>query len=341
MSSTTTRLLSSEDYPAWDTFVEKSSSGSIYATTRYLSALCEATNTRFRILAAFRGHELFGGVALYESTTRWGVAVSNRLLLYYNGMVLRDPLSKYPAERTSEHNATVTALADALEGGDWGRLTLHHRSPIYDLRVLQARGWLVTPTYSYIVPLTDLAQRFDLVDKNLRRLMRRAEDEHLTVTEDEDFDSFFALHAEVHRRKEAPLYLPHALFQSFFIRLRRDNLATLYQVRQSDGRAIAAQLVLLGGHPICHTVCAGSHPDGLKNGASALLRWKAFESLATRGYRGNDLTDATLNPVTKFKSELGGSLELTLVSTRPERGAFRLASALESLRSLRRSFRGK
>jgi len=341
MSSTTTRFLTSEEYPKWDAFVEKSSSGSVYSTARYLAALCAATHSTFRILAAYRGSELFGGIALYETASRWGSAVSNRLLLYYNGFVLRDSLSKYPAERTSEQQATLKALVEALEQGAWGRIILHHRSPVQDLRVLQVHGWFVTPTYSYVVPLTNLTQQFELVDKNLRRLIRRAEDEHLVVTEDEDFDSFFKLHEEVHQRKEAPLYLPRPVFQKYFEQLRREQLATLYQVRQTDGRAIAAQLVLLGNHRICHTVCAGSHPDGLKNGASAFLRWKAFESLAARGYQGNDLTDAALNPVTKFKSELGGNLELTLVSTSPERGAFRVASTFERLRSIARSVCGK
>ena len=79
----------------------------------------------------------------------------------------------------------------------------------------------------------------------------------------------------------------------------------------------AAQLVLLGPHLVSHTACAGADPEYNKQGASAFLRWSAFEALATLGYKGNDLTDATLNPVTHFKSQLGGALELSLVLQSP------------------------
>jgi hypothetical protein len=92
----------------------------------------------------------------------------------------------------------------------------------------------------------------------------------------------------------------------------------LFQVRTKEGVPAAAQLTLLGPHPVTHTACAGADPEANKLGASAFLRWSSFESLAARGYEGNDLTDATLNPVTHFKSQLGGSLELSLVVQSPQ-----------------------
>jgi hypothetical protein len=74
------------------------------------------------------------------------------------------------------------------------------------------------------------------------------------------------------------------------------------------GQLVASQLVLAGGHAVTHTVSAAADPEYLKQGASAFLRWKAFESLAAAGFTHNDLTDAALNSVTHFKSQLGGDL---------------------------------
>jgi hypothetical protein len=87
---------------------------------------------------------------------------------------------------------------------------------------------------------------------------------------------------------------------------------------------MATQLVLLGPHSVCHTVSAATDKEHLKSGVTAFLRWKAFEHLAALGYAGNDLTDAQLNPVTHFKSQLGGDLHMNLILSRPDGGRFRL-----------------
>ena len=63
---------------------------------------------------------------------------------------------------------------------------------------------------------------------------------------------------------------------------------------------------------------AAADPAFLNTGATAFLRWKVFETLSSLGYAANDLTDAALNPVTHFKSQLGGDLELCLVLENPE-----------------------
>ena len=70
------------------------------------------------------------------------------------------------------------------------------------------------------------------------------------------------------------------------------------------------------GFAVSHTVSAAADADHLRMGATAFLRWKVLESLSALGYKANDLTDAALNPVTHFKSQLGGNLETCLVFER-------------------------
>jgi hypothetical protein len=68
----------------------------------------------------------------------------------------------------------------------------------------------------------------------------------------------------------------------------------------------------------------------METGAAPLLRWTAFRSLSALGHRANDLTDASLNPVTRFKSQLGGDLETTMVLTSPSRARIKLGRAAEA-----------
>jgi len=312
-----TEILPETAFADWNRLVAASPDGSIYSTPEYLDALCAAAGGRFRVLAAYRGDELAGGVALYERRSAFGTYVSPRLLLYYNGLVLRRYDTKYPSERTAREIKALAALEERLSASGYGRVEIRSRASVTDVRPFLARGWRAQPSYSYVVRLTDLKAQWSLVEQNLRRLIERCAAQGLTAVEDDDFDAFFRLHAATMDRHEVAAYLPHATFGTYFERLRKAGSCRLYHARLPDGRAIASQLVLLSAHPVSHSVSAANDPEFNRMGAAAFLRWKVFEALAALGYTGNDLTDASLNPVTHFKSQLGGELQLSLVLRSP------------------------
>jgi hypothetical protein len=307
-----TRFLAPSEHGAWDALAAGAIEGSPYQSSEYLGALCEATGGTFRILAASRGSEVLGGVALYEERSRSGVEIAPRLLLYYNGIAVRGSESKYPSQRTARQIEIMGALEPALRTLDCARLRLRCRSPWRDARVFLDSGWTVQASYSYVVPLSDLGLVRQRVEQNLRRLVDRCARQGVTLSEDDDFESFFRMHLETHDRKGAAVYLPRPAFERYFLRLRAAGLMRLYHARLSDGRSVSAQLVLAGPHPVAHTLSAAADAQFLALGATAFLRFKVFEDLHARGYQANDLTDAALNPVTHFKSQLGGDLELNL-----------------------------
>ena len=323
------RELAPSEYDRWDRLVVEAPEGSIYNTAPYLRALCESTGGTFRILSAAKGGELLGGVALYEESSRWGTVVSPRLLLYYNGLVIRPIDSQYPSLRARRRLDIQRALETTLSQRGYARLCLKSCSPLRDVRVFQQCGWKVLPTYTYVVPLTDIPALWKRMDQNLRRLVRRCETQGIIVSEDDDFESFFRMHLDVHCRKGAPLYLQKPEFERYFRQLKARDLCWLYQARLPDGRSIAAQLVLTGPHAVSHTVIAASDGEFLSMGASAYLRWKAFEALADLGYSANDLTDAALNPVSRFKSQLGADLQLCLQMARPDHAGIRFRDGIQ------------
>jgi hypothetical protein len=94
-----------------------------------------------------------------------------------------------------------------------------------------------------------------------------------------------------------------------------------------DGKVIASQLVLTCAHPLSHTVSAAADPEYLNLGVNAFLRWRAAESLAAAGHTANDLTDAALNPVTHFKSQLGGDLVMCHVVEGPRSARWKVWQA--------------
>ncbi|MDN5864197.1 MAG: GNAT family N-acetyltransferase [Gammaproteobacteria bacterium] len=337
----TTRYLAEDEYPEWTGMVAGSPDGSVYSLPSYLDALCTATGGSYRVLAAVRDGRLVGGVALYRQKSALGTCVSPRLLLYYNGIVLERHAARTPSQRSDWSLHALGALEQALAGLRYGRLRIKSRSTLGDLRPFASHGWTLQPTWSYVLNIADLPTAWLRIHKDQRRLIKRCRERGLYLSVDDDFDAFHRLHRETHQRKGAPLYLPREAFRRFVGTLQDNHLARLYHAHLPDGSVVASQLVLTGPHPVTHTVCCATDAASLATGASAFLRWSVCEHLSDAGYKANDLTDAELSPVTRFKSQLGGKLVLNLEVMRPDRMAFRADRAARqlSVRARRRILR--
>jgi hypothetical protein len=262
-------------------------------------------------------------VALYEEDGGGGVRVSPRLLLYYNGPVLTGLDSRYPYRETSEHLKILDAMEGWLSRAGYGRLSLKFAPGVTEIRTFASRGWDVKPTWSYVVSIEDLEVTWGRIEQNLRRLVGRADKEGVTVTEDGDFDSFYRLHLGTMDRKDRGTYLPRERFEGWFRALHGQGLATLLHARLGDGTAVATALLLLGEHAVAHMVSAAAEAEHQPLGTNPLLRWASFKCLHERGYRAVDLTDASLNPVTRFKGQLGGDLVMSLEVDAPRTLRFR------------------
>lgn len=324
-------ILPESAFSEWHDLVGQSPDGSIYSTPEYLDALCTAAGGSFEILAVRHGDGLAGGLGLYGRESALGTYIAPRLLLYYNGIILKRYATKYPSQQTARHLKTLLALSEHLSGASYAWVNLRSRHTIADVRPFLEAGWSASPSYSYEVPISDLEAAHSRVEQNLRRLIPRCEKQGIQVTDDDDFESFYDLHESTRDRRGGIVYLQRFAFKRFFDSLYPQNLCRLFHARTPDGRAIATQLVLLGPHPVTHTVAAAADPEFMKLGVSALLRWKAFEALSSLGYRANDLTDASVNPVTHFKSQLGGDLVQNIVLDSGKKLAYRYGTGMVTL----------
>ena len=314
--------LEPNEFSEWDKFVETSHSGSIYHLSSYLDVLARVTGGHFRIIAVRLEDKIIAGATLFESPLILGRYSSSRLLLYYHGLVLGPA-----ALKKNGNEVRISALGPFekyLCSFGYAAVNMYHRHPISDLRVFSRAGWKLQIGYTYEVPLVDKIALWNRIDQNQRRLIRRAENRGYMIIEDSDFESFFRQHREVHQRKAAPLYLNQRRFEKSFHLLREKGLCRLYQARTESGESAATQLVLLSRHPVTHTVCAAAHERFLGDGIAPFLRWKVFEALSKEGYLGNDLTDAGLYSVARFKRDMGGELRRCIQVTKQFNKTFAL-----------------
>lgn len=328
------REMVQKEYDSWNRLVAASPSGSVYALPAYLDVLCSSTGGSFSILGVFRGSELVGGMPIYSEGSRGGRMIYNRLLLYYLSPVIREYSGQYPYERTSKHLAILRPIEEHLRTLECFYLHLNFRHPIADVRTFLSDAWHVQPSYTYMVDIKDLEETWRRIEQNMRRLITRAQKQGLVFTDDDDFDSFFRLHAEIHKRKGGPLYLPEASFRSYYERLKALSLARLFHARLPDGRSVASQLVLTGPKPVAHTVCAGASGEHMPSGSTPFLRWKSFECLSGLGYSWNDLTDARLNDVTRFKGQLGGDLKVNWAIMKRPSIRYRIFQKIDFLKTV-------
>jgi len=305
-------------YAEWREVVGLAPEGSPYQLPEYLAALAEVTQTNYRLIGVYRDRELIGGIGLYLKQTYWGVDASPRVLLYYNGPFVKPSKSACPHRQEAFRREVHTVLQSHLRELGYRRIRFKVRQPECDYRVFLQAGWRPRLVYSYVVDLHDLDAAWDNMDNNLRRLVRRCEKQGYTYTEEGSCDAFLDMHQHLEFQKQVPTYLPRPAFTRFIETLRACGIASLFQVNAPDGTPAASQLVIHGQHPIAHMLSAGAAPHALSSGCSALLRWRAFQTLVQRNCRGLDLTDAQVSSVAHFKSQLGGQVQLGIQLELPQ-----------------------
>jgi hypothetical protein len=239
-------VLAEEHYDDWDRFVEgQQRTGSIYSTARYLDILCRAAGGSFSVVAVRDGSSFLGGIGLYHRRVHGRSVISPRMLLYYNGPVLRDDLLTFEGD-SSRRLRCFEMLCAGLGQLQEDSITLHCLDGYQDFRPFIQKGWQASPSYTIVVPIADSGQLWDRLHKNARRLSRRAESAGCTVAPDNDFDAFYRAHEEVHQRKRSQLYLPKESFRRFVEELVVARLGVIFTARLASREPAAAPHGLLG-----------------------------------------------------------------------------------------------
>ena len=324
----TTKPVSEEEYLRWNKINDQSPQGSIYSSVDYLDILCTVTCGKFDIIGVYNNDELVGGIALYEKQIKRKKIISDRLLLFYNGIIIKRYKSKYPYKNISRHTKICDAILNYFDSADYHYVQIHNREALKDVRTFLDRGWNVRPNYSIVVPIHDTDNLWNRIEQNQKRLIKRCSMENTEIIINDDFERFYEMHVDTHYRKGSPVYLEKKNFQRYFELLKKKNLVRLYQLKLNNEKIIASQLVLVGRHSVTHTVCAAADPDYLSMGSTPFLRYKAFEDLSQSGYKYNDLTGAALNEVTRFKAQLGGELVSTFILVKGPSFPYKIAAKL-------------
>jgi hypothetical protein len=302
------RYLTEDEFLLWDEFVDKSPQGSIYSKSFWLKSISEITDRKFKILAAFKGGNIFGGIGLCIRKTILGNIISSPLLTPYNSLILREPDTKYPSRITSENLELIREIISKLEIKECGAVAIQNRPSINDIRAFSWNNWDTKVQYTYEIPLFDLDSLKATLAHNVRKQIRKSEETNVQIRTVDDCGKFYSLFSQSLERQNRPVPIKENKFRSFYESLKQHNCCRMYFAEMKSGETVSARITLFTKNQVAHDWVAGASPEYFQTGATPFLLWRIIEDLSQQGYRYLDLNGANIENIAKFKSEFGGRL---------------------------------
>ncbi|OGQ85692.1 MAG: hypothetical protein A2512_10830 [Deltaproteobacteria bacterium RIFOXYD12_FULL_56_24] len=298
------RFLRFEEYERWDAMVTALPTATIFAESRWLTAVAEIMACDVRIAAVFSDDRLLAGAPVRISR-RFGMSMAAGLpLTPTNSCIITTGPNAYPAKITSRLLTITDALARFLQS-HFDYVILTFDPELQDIRSFNWLDWRSQALYTYHVDIVkaDLAA----LPRTLRYDIRHAEKTGMTSEVSRDFLLGHAPIAKTFARKGVPLPLAAEQLAAFGERLGEDLLLLL--ARSHDGRLIASDIILLDRpRKIAYVLLAGCDTAAKCPGAAFLLQWQSFIHCRELGIEIIDQVGAENKEIATFKAELGGRL---------------------------------
>ena len=274
------------DYKIWDDFVEGSSQGTIFSTTRWMRLFGE-----FKIYGYYRNGELTGGIAGFEHwINKLGTFLSGATLTPFQGVITHEPKDAKYTTIIALNNEISLELKTHLESiYSVIRISNHYMFP--DVRSFA--GYKHEIKYTYVVNLSNMATLWGELDKDTRNYINHTK---VRLARGVSPEAFYKLYQDMFTRKgmEPPISLE-------FIKNLYADLGIGYSAWGDD--LLAASIVIYD-RKRAYYILAASQPVNVTN----YLMWEIFKDLAGMGHKEIDLVGANDPKIDLFKRGFGGRL---------------------------------
>ena len=300
------------DDALWDSFVSSSPQGTVFSTSAWIRAAAAIQGGEPRFLGVFEDDRLAGGVTFIELSRGPFKKMTTPVLTPYGGVVYR-PVS---GKRSTGEESFTTTCAEQLIGnlGGWYSYScLVHAPGLIDIRPFTWAGWRGSVRYTYVVDLTDTGRVWDLMERRVRTVLRKAEST-LGLGGAVDMEQFGGLYDRIYRDRGKKPPIPRNIVTAFVDTMMKTGLAEMRSVRDETGEIISV-IVLVSGSGTVYAWISGSVPDKNSTGAFSLLFWDAIRRYSETSTR-LDMVGANIPSVAFFKKGFGGELKPYYVTER-------------------------
>jgi len=305
------------DSMKWEHFVESSPEGWLFHSWKFLKITEKYSGFTFLPFAFKRGSEVLALFPLFYCR-KWGVkclfSPPPVTGIPYLGPVWGpEYYSLSQSQRENRQQQFMSAIGERIAQLNPHYLSISLSPGCHDVRPYVWQGFSVRPAFYYSRILTEeLDQIWSDCQANLRRYVRKAEQEGLQMVEMKEaeqlFDRLSARYAEQGLR--VPIlsgeYLSE-LLRSFPGRLR------LYGVRNEQGQTLA--MILLHGYKRAILWQGGIKSPG-RSGANEYLIWQLIRLAKEEGFERLELAGASRPNLNAFNVKFNPELEIGFVLTR-------------------------
>jgi hypothetical protein len=291
------RILDQDEYSKWDSFVERSPQGSLFAKTFYLNAIGKP----YKIGVLSKGDSIEGGVVLAKNEIR---TYSNPLFAKYLGILLRPVDGKY-VNRISKEKKIIEEIVLNLKRCRSFDYTFH---PSFDNWLpFYWNGFSQETRYTYrISEMGDIKNIHNNMDSITRNEIRKAQKNNIQVTTQIPLEEFYRINDLTFRRQGGAIPYSFGFLKKFHGQLKKHDAVHLFGAADDSGHYHAVSGIVFD-KKCCYLIMNGIDHNMPKVGANVLLIMNTIE-FAAKVSGMFDFEGSMIKPVESFYRGFGGIL---------------------------------
>jgi hypothetical protein len=293
------RYLTPEEYPLWDALVEVSLQGSVVCRSWWLSTLPGDV----RILAHFAGSSLIAGIPLYFER-RMGLTLCRMPRLVHTWGVIMAPLEGKQVTVLAREMEILSAFAKELSKQTFFIQSFH--PTLLNWLPFYWNGFRQVTHFGYVFEdLTNLDKIWDQMDGNVRKNIRKAEKNRLTVVPcDSDLVAATAEKTFKHQRRSFPYSKEY--LSRLYRAAKQHGAGECFAAVDKEGKTHAATFIAWD-RKRAYNLATGTDPELRASGADSFLLWYLIKFAADRT-GAFDFAGSVVQGIEKFERGFGARL---------------------------------
>lgn len=184
------RELKKEEYKIWDELVERSSHGTIFHSSNWLTTCSELLNKKLKIYGCFKGNQLVGGCSLYVYKLKrfFKIASSTIEMTPYGGVVVAQSPSTKVREQEQTYSNIIKSLCNAFDNEHFDYIQITNSPDFIDVRPFTWNGWDSKIHYAYYLILNEFEKR---LSRDLKRNIKKAIKNEISIEKSKDITLFY------------------------------------------------------------------------------------------------------------------------------------------------------
>ena len=305
MADLEARFLSKEEYPLWDELAAASPLSSIFEESRWFLMVAEVMECPIEVVGVFDGESLVGGVVL-SPAQRFGMRSAVLPPLCPTNSCIVAPRNVKSSAKQEHHLLRVTeTLAEFLKSR-FSFAAVTNTPQMVDIRSFRWLDFSTNVLYTYQIDLE--SGGLSSLPGSLRRSVRKAEREGVTMAEEADLDAAQALLDKTHERHGIAAPITRGQLGKLCDCMGETVHVRLAKQRNTDEYLAVLVTVADPARSVSHALLAGFDPAHRRLRAPAWLHWTEIEMCNERGLKTYDMVGADVQSNVDFKSEFEGRL---------------------------------